>query len=352
MKFPKIEKLPSGNYRMQIQIDGQRYSITDGSPTKVKQRAKELFTTAQDKRSHLTVGEAHDEYLKLKEPFLSPSTILGYRISRDNYLGSLMPRPVDFVTQQDIDLAIAEDLKRGISRKTLMNAATLLRSVLKIYRPSFRFEINLPAKEYHEVCIPTEEELKLIWQEMDSGKYNPELPIVVLLASWLGLRMSEILGLRFSDFDGDHVNITRAKVRGVSGTVEKAPKSYAGNRRIKVPHEILTRIEQISANREFVIGSHRSTINRQFHNLCENIMLPHYRIHDLRHFSASEALSLNIPDKYQMKRMGHSTDHMLRTVYQHVMRDKEDYFSDILDQRMGSLYLSAHADAHKKREQL
>ena len=352
MKFPKIEKLPSGNYRMQIQIDGQRYSITDGSPSKVKQRAKELFSTAQDKRSHLTVGEAHDEYLKLKTPFLSPSTILGYRISRDNYLGSLMSKSVDFITQRDIDLAIAEDLSRGISRKTLMNAATLLRSVLRVYRPNFRFEINLPAREYNEVLIPTEEELTMIWKEMDSGKYNPELPIVILMASWLGLRISEILGLKFSDFDGDHVNISRAKVRSINGTVEKGPKTYSGNRRIKVPQEILTRIDQLSADSEFVISCHRSTINRQFHNLCENLMLPTYRIHDLRHFSASEALSLNIPDKYQMKRMGHSTDHMLRTVYQHVMRDKEDYFADILDNRLSTLYLSAHADAREKRDQL
>ena len=62
------------------------------------------------------------------------------------------------------------------------------------------------------------------------------------------------------------------------------------------------------------------------------------RIHDLRHFSASEALSLNIPNKYQMRRMGHKTENMLVNVYQHVMADKEDSYADIIDAHMLTLY--------------
>ena len=40
------------------------------------------------------------------------------------------------------------------------------------------------------------------------------------------------------------------------------------------------------------------------------------------HYYASVLQSLNVPDKYAMENMGHETDHMLKTVYQHTMSEK------------------------------
>ena len=48
-----------------------------------------------------------------------------------------------------------------------------------------------------------------------------------------------------------------------------------------------------------------------------------YRFHDLRHYHASIMLALGVPNKYAMERMGHATDNMLKTVYQHTMQDKQ-----------------------------
>lgn len=39
-----------------------------------------------------------------------------------------------------------------------------------------------------------------------------------------------------------------------------------------------------------------------------------------------------------MKRMGHKTDDMLRKVYQHTIRDKEDHFAELIDTQMASLF--------------
>lgn len=49
-------------------------------------------------------------------------------------------------------------------------------------------------------------------------------------------------------------------------------------------------------------------------------------------------LASGIPDKYSMKRMGHATNNMLKTTYQHVIKEREaeydqqidDYFKDLL----------------------
>lgn len=42
-------------------------------------------------------------------------------------------------------------------------------------------------------------------------------------------------------------------------------------------------------------------------------------------------LALNVPDKYAMERMGHATNNMLKNVYQHTMKDKQDEVADLVD---------------------
>ena len=42
-------------------------------------------------------------------------------------------------------------------------------------------------------------------------------------------------------------------------------------------------------------------------------------------------LALGIPDKYAMERMGHATNNMLKTVYQHTMKEKRQEVDDIVD---------------------
>ena len=34
-------------------------------------------------------------------------------------------------------------------------------------------------------------------------------------------------------------------------------------------------------------------------------------------------LAVGVPDKYSMKRMGHATNNMLKTTYQHTIKEKE-----------------------------
>ena len=54
-------------------------------------------------------------------------------------------------------------------------------------------------------------------------------------------------------------------------------------------------------------------------------------------------LALGVPDKYAMERMGHATNNMLKTVYQHTMRDKQDQVSDVVDDYF---FKKLHTDLH------
>lgn len=61
MKLPKATKLKSGNWRIQIQIDGHRYSCTGTTKKEVQDKAKRIFAGIEiEKRLPITVGRAMD----------------------------------------------------------------------------------------------------------------------------------------------------------------------------------------------------------------------------------------------------------------------------------------------------
>ena len=195
--------------------------------------------------------------------------------------------------------------------------------------------------------IFTEEEMQKVWNAAKGTKY--ELPI--LLGSWMGLRMSEIRGLKFEDLKEGKLHIHTAVVRDSEGkSVEKGTKTVSGDRWIKCPgtiqHLIVVerlKLEEAGKSKEeiakcYICPYADITIYKNFVSICAKAGVEPCRFHDLRHFAASEAHALGVPNKYSMKRMGHKTENMLQNVYQHTMRDKEDEFGQIIDEKMEKLY--------------
>ena len=355
MKAPTAKKLKSGNWRCQIQVHGKRYSCTGRTKKEAQDAAKLLFAGIdKEERIPMTVGKAIDNYISSKEKVLSPSTIVAYKKIRRNDLQSLMDINISDLDQLQIQISVSEDMAKGKSPKTIKNAHGLLTAVLKQHRPQFVVTTRLPQNNPAMVRIPSEEEMKKIWAHAKGTSY--ELPI--LLASWLGLRMSEIRGLKYGDFEDGKLHVQRAVVKGPTGFIEKGTKTISGNRIIVLPELIdkmvkdkkAARIEVVRADRltgtkkyivvddEYLFNFKSNAIYKGFVAICKKAGVEHYRFHDLRHFAASEAHALGIPDKYAMKRMGHATDNMLKTVYQHTLSDKEDTFAKTIDEHMAELY--------------
>ena len=158
------------------------------------------------------------------------------------------------------------------------------------------------------------------------------------LAVWMGLRQSEILGLTWDCVDGDTLHIRRAIVMGENGPVEKGTKTYSGTRALHLPEYLRRLLEAAPHRGQHIVRMSGKAIYSGFSRICEKAGVPHYRFHDLRHTNASIMLASGIPDKYSMKRMGHATNNMLKTTYQHVIKEREaeydqqidDYFKDLL----------------------
>ena len=153
-----------------------------------------------------------------------------------------------------------------------------------------------------------------------------------MLALWLGLRASEIRGLTWDDVKDGRLHIKQAIVQGEDGPALKKTKTVSGDRWIKLPAHIESLIEAQPRTGEYIVTLSGQAMYKRFSRLCERLGLPHFRFHDLRHTAASVSALLGVPTKYSQKRMGHQTDNMLKTVYEHTMRAKEDEFADRIDE--------------------
>lgn len=328
------KKLPSGNWRIRVyigEVDGKpKYkSFTASTKKEAEYLASEYLMSNKAKNEPLsiTLGEAYERYIESKDSILSPSTIRGYKSYWKETLQSLMNVKLKDITQESIQIAINYESKTH-SPKYIKNIHGLLASVLSEYYPDFKLTTILPKSEKKEIYIPTNEEI----QKLFAVAEGTAIEVPILLAACLGLRRSEIIGLKWDMYDGNKITICHAMVQNeYNEWVVKSPKSYAGNRTLDVPSFIADKINKLPHDSEFIVTLSGDAIYKRFNALLDKAEIRHFRFHDLRHYNASVMLALGVPNKYAASRMGHSTDDMLKRVYQHLMENKEKEISNTVN---------------------
>lgn len=332
---PTPVMLPSGSWRCQVMVNGERISVVDEDPEVAHAKAlaiKAGLLEHQKSPDSMTVGEAIDRYIESKDSVLSPSTIRGYKKIRSNDLQELMGIRLPQLRQEHVQRAVNR-MARDKSPKSVRNAHGLLSAALGLYYPDLVLRTTMPQKKRHEIEIPDMEEIAALLQASAGTKM--ELPL--LLAVWLGLRESEIRGLTWDCVEGEYLHVKQAIVDGANGPALKGTKTYSGDRRIRIPAHIKEVIEAQPRTGDHLTSLSGQAMYKRFSRMCEKLGLPHYRFHDLRHAAASVAMSLGVPNTYTQKRMGHATDHMLKTVYLHTMKSKEDEYADKIDETYSAL---------------
>ena len=330
------KKLPSGSWRCQVYSHTEEILQKDGTIKKKriyrsftcqiqgpagKRKCEQMAASwAADKElssgCSVSFGAALEEYIHSRENVLSPRTIMDYKCTRKNYIQSLMSIPIDRITQEDIQRAINLEAVH-LSPKTIRNIHGLISAVLKAYRPEFALNTSLPKKKKVEMYIPSDEDVK----KLISAAEGTDMELPILLAAFGPMRRGEICALRAEDINGSWVHVHRNMVCTEEGTwVEKSPKSYAGDRRIKFPAFVADKLAGRSGR---IVSITPDQITNRFPHVLRDAGLPHFRFHDLRHYSASVQHAIGIPDAYIMQRGGWGNDGVLKSVYRHAMEDRE-----------------------------
>lgn len=348
--MPTAKKLPSGSWRCQVYSHTEEIPQKDGSIKKKriyksftcsiqgpagKRKCEQMATAwAADKETNTRIsiafGDAMDEYITFREHVLSPRTIMDYKCIRDNYAQDLMPIAIDRITQEDVQRAINREAVH-LSPKTIRNIHGLISAVLRAYRPEFALNTSLPKKKKVELYIPSDQDVKKLLDTVA----GTEMELPILLAAFGPMRRGEICALRAEDIQGSLVHVQRNMVRTTDNTwIEKEPKSYAGNRYIDFPEFVA---DKFKGKKGRIVELNPNQITDKFKYILKRAGLPHFRFHDLRHYSASIQHAIGVPDAYIMQRGGWGNDGVLKAVYRHAMEEKSKEMSNLANSHFESI---------------
>lgn len=313
----KIEKLPSGSYRVRKMYKGKTYTVVfDYKPTQkeILQALSDKMEQEKETKSRMTFLDASNNYVELKRNILSPASVREYSKIPNRLSERFSTKLINDITSLDVQKEI-NDLTKKLAPKTVSNYYGFIYSVLKTYRPTFVLNVTLPQKTKKEVFIPTEEEIRMVLQKVKGTDF--EIPIIL---ACYGMRRSEICALTADDIDGDTVRINKAMVQNENREwVIKSTKTTLSTREITIPIDIANRIKE----QGYAYKGYPGSISNHLARIEKELGLQHFSLHKLRHYFASKLSSMNVPEADILKLGGWSTDNVMKSVYRHSLIDKE-----------------------------
>ena len=327
MKVPQPRKLPSGAWNIRVQVDGNSYSITRDNPKACLAEAMALKakTKKKTKRSggKLALTDAIDRYIEERQNVLSPSTVAGYRrIQRQRFKGGM---------KLDIRKTSPEQWQRVVNQearlvcpKTLKNAWAFVSGV--IYDATGeRMNVSLPQKVENTMGYLKHGEIPLFLAALEGDVAY--IPALLALSS---LRMSEILGLRWSavDLKKGVIYVRETAVRDEDGKLvrKKATKNSASRRTVPIILPLRAALEAAPRKGDYVVTVTEGTIRRHYKEAAERAGVPYVRAHGLRHSFASLACYLGMREETAMRVGGWADYHTMKKIYTHV--SEEDIVED------------------------
>lgn len=314
----KIEKLPSGSYRMRKMYKGKMYTVvTDHKPTQkeaIQLMADEL-DKVQEKHRAMTFRAAAEECLRSKRNVLSPATVRGYTSIMRNLSDRFMDANVHDITALDVQAEVNR-LAKERSPKTVRNHHGFISAVLGAFRPNLRLNTTLPQKVKNKPYIPSDDEVRKILGYAAGTEY--EIPLIL---ACYGLRRSEICALTLDDINGDVVSITKDTVQDENNQwVVKSTKTTSSTREIVIPMDVADRIRK----KGYIYKGYPGNITKFLKRAEDALGIQDFPLHKLRHYFASRMSALNIPEADIMEIGGWETDHVMKSVYRHSMMEKEE----------------------------
>ena len=311
-------------------------------------------------RSALTVGahvaERIEQWIALGK--ISPKTA-------ERYNELLANQIAPFIGQIALQALKASDIERwhgalrtsgrrdgkgGLSPMTVRHGHRLLSTAL---REALRHDLVVrnaasmqppPRVPHTEIAIPSADQIRGLMRDL---KDHPVYPKAVL-ALFAGLRLGEILALRWQSLDLDlsrTVAVRASLEETAAGLRFKTPKSEAGARTVALPDivvETLRVYRRQQLEQRLTVGLGKLTgdglvfgrldgspqtpnaLTKEWSAAAESIGIGETTFHSLRHAHASQLIDAGIDVVKISRRLGHSSPVITLGTYAHLFAKHED----------------------------
>ncbi len=325
MKIPQATQLPSGAWRVRVYVNGKVTSITRQTEKEAIAEAMALKVgmkkEAKRAPADMTLREAIDAYIDLREAALSPSTIRGYVYIRDHRFDSVMDRTINKTTDAMYQRAVNQQT-RTHSPKTVKNAWCFVASVLKTIADR-EVDCALPQIVRNEHAFLDPDQIPIFLEALSGKKI--EIPALLALH---GLRASEVLDVTWNDIDLKknliHVRGSAVLDRDNQLVHKDTNKNTSSRRDVPILiDQLSTAVTAADKSGEYVCTVKQTGLYNAINKVCTDAELPLVGTHGLRHSFASLCYHLNIPEQMTMALGGWSDPSTMKKIYTHLAnRDK------------------------------
>jgi integrase len=337
----------------------------------VDQALAALIIEVESGRIHVgedpTLEQLLDRWVEARSPEWSPKTTLENRRQiRLKILPRLGRRRLSKVRAADIDALYAELRSSGGEKGQPLEPASV-RRIHIILHAAFQQAVKWgliatnpadaatpPSLPPGRITPPKPAALSGAMKLVDA--YDAEFAMYVRLAATTGARRSQLIALRWSDIDleGGTITFARAVVHGGTevGLVERGTKTglvwkvalAEGTARRLASYQVLCRerasaVHTRLAEDGFVFASEPDGseswrpdgATRRWARLRKKAGLDDVRLHDLRHYVATQLLGAGVDPRTVAGRLGHANPSITMSVYGHFLPEKDRAAADILD---------------------
>lgn len=296
----------------------------------------------------------HGRNLKAKTLSTYESHLRIYILPRLGHLKMQDIRPSHFETYFSELLENGSKTGGKLSARTVAYDGAILK---KAFRYAFEIEGIMASNPAARVSLPkgvrskagecwSLDNLRVFLDAMGSHRLYPFFH----LAAFTGARRGELLALRWSDFDGENLSISKSRVQAGSVTVEETSTKGGDNgqrrvrlalpeRKILEAHRANQREELDRLGLPFPITNYiftqpdgsplyPSTPTALFRKVADKLNLPVSNLHGLRHTHASALLQRGEPLHVVAKRLGHKNAMVTATIYAHVYNEQAESAAD------------------------
>jgi integrase len=347
--------------------DGKRVRkhVMGHSRAEVKERMAALLRAHEERRpipdQRARLGPFLRRWLdEVARPALRASTYDSYD---DILKGHLIPGvghvALAKLTPADVKSFLNRKLEGGLSPRRVQYIHAVLRSALKtaerwgMVSRNVAKLVDVPRAAHHEITPLTPEQAKTLIEKSEADRHRA----LWITALGTGLRIGELLGLRWEDVDLDAGRLrVRHGLASVGGElVLQEPKTERSRRTLVLPEVVVTALKAHRIRQKMdhlVAGSrwagsghvfatrlgrphHAATITRCFQKALTRAELPDVRFHDLRHSAATFLLAQGMTLEDVKNQLGHSTIVLTSNTYGHVLEQRKRQVAAAMDAVLG-----------------